>query len=37
VSFLAFIVISMLIAAVGMMLGQPVLVMGATVVGPSSD
>lgn len=34
VSFLAFMVISMLIAAVGMMLGQPVLVIGAMVVGP---
>jgi uncharacterized hydrophobic protein (TIGR00271 family) len=34
VSFLAFMVISMLIAAVGVALGQPVLVIGAMVVGP---
>ncbi len=34
VSFLAFMVISMLIAAVGVLLGQPVLVIGAMVVGP---
>jgi Domain of unknown function (DUF389) len=34
VSFLAFMVISMLIAAVGVALGQPALVIGAMVVGP---
>lgn len=34
VSFLAFMVIAMLIAAVGVLLGQPVLVIGAMVVGP---
>ena len=34
VSFLAFMVISTLIAAVGVLLGQPVLVIGAMVVGP---
>ena len=34
VSFLAFMVISMLIAAVGVLLGQPVLVIGAMIVGP---
>ena len=33
-SFLAFMIISMLIAAVGVALGQPVLVIGAMVVGP---
>lgn len=33
-SFLAFMVISMLIAAVGVALGNPVLVIGAMVVGP---
>ena len=34
VSFLAFMIISMLIAAVGVALGNPVLVIGAMVVGP---
>ena len=36
VSFLAFMIISMLIAAVGVALGNPVLVIGAMVVGRSS-